>query len=161
MPTFLPTKMTQALINLLVLVILSDLISLRTAFTFIVQSLSKLMSTFLNPFTSSARLCSLISIMCLMINLLPHSSPLHSKSSKKHYSAKHSLNSHIHFLWPHLDHHIIITNALIIVVKILIHHTFFITFMSSSLSHPFILTILSWSRNLRSVTFKPCLSSQI
>ena len=59
-PTFLPTKMTHAFINLLVSVIFSDLISFRIAFTFIVQSLSKFLSTFLNPFTSSSRLCSAI-----------------------------------------------------------------------------------------------------
>ena len=38
-PTFLPSRMTHALINLLVLVILSDLISFRIVFTFLVQSL--------------------------------------------------------------------------------------------------------------------------
>ena len=35
------------------------------------------------------------------------------------------------------------------------------TFISSSLSHPFILIRLTWPNNLCSVTFKPCLSFQI
>ena len=50
-PTFLPTKMAHALINLLVSLIFSDLIAFRIAFIFIVQSLSqiKFLSTFLNP----------------------------------------------------------------------------------------------------------------
>ena len=50
-PTFFPTKMIHALINLLASVISSYLISVRKAFTFIVQFLSKFPSTFLILFT--------------------------------------------------------------------------------------------------------------
>ena len=49
-PTFFPTKMTHALINLLVSAIFPDLISVRKAFTLIAQSLSKFLSTFLTLF---------------------------------------------------------------------------------------------------------------
>ena len=49
-PTFFPTKMTHALINLLVSAIFPDLTSVRKAFTLIVQSLSKFLSTFLTLF---------------------------------------------------------------------------------------------------------------
>ena len=47
---FFPTKMKHALISLLVSIILSDLISIRKAFTFIFQSLSKFLCTFLTLF---------------------------------------------------------------------------------------------------------------
>ena len=66
-PTILPTKMTHALINLFVSAIFSDLIYFRISFIFIDQSLSKFLSTLLNPFTFSYRLCSAISIMFLII----------------------------------------------------------------------------------------------
>ena len=81
--------------------------------------------------------------------------PLHSQSSKKDYSAKHLLSSHIHFLCSlTLIIIIVIANILVIFAYILIHHAFRITFISSSVSHPFILIILSWSHNLCSVSFK-------
>ena len=83
---FLYIKMAHALVNLFALIIFSDLIYFSIAFTFFDQSFTKFLSTFLNSFTSSTRLCLVISIKSLIIvffsALVTSKFSLHSQRSK-------------------------------------------------------------------------------
>ena len=95
-------------------------------------------------------------ILLFFLSLIPYT----LSKLKSALLSKHSLNPYSHFTCL-ITITLTLGNILVIDICIMIHHPSLITSISSSVSHPFILIILSCLHNLCSVTFNLFLSFYI